>query len=85
MARTTEDKKALQIVMPLEAYNVIKDYAEELSTKQKTVFVSDVVREALQEYFAQRGQAPSFDVERGGYRGKKKVIRKPKKPTSSAS
>jgi len=69
MARQTTGKRTLQIVMPEDTYEGLQDYALRLSTPEKSVFVSDVVRMALKEYFAPRDEDLNFDVDRGGYRG----------------
>jgi hypothetical protein len=72
MARQTAGKKTLQIVMPEDTYEGLQDYAMRLSTPEKSVFVSDVVRMALKEYFAPKDEQLNFDVDRGGYRGHKR-------------
>lgn len=72
MARHTTGKRTLQIVMPEDTYEGLQDYASRISTPEKSVFVSDVVRMALKNYFAPLDEDLNFDVERGGYRGHKK-------------
>lgn len=74
MARQTAGKRTLQIVMPEDTYEGLQDYALRLSTPEKSVFVSDVVRMALKEYFAPRDEDLNFDVDRGGYRGHKRKM-----------
>lgn len=69
MARKTANKRTLQIVMPEQAYAAMQDYARALSTSDKTVFVSDIVRNALREYFDKLDLELDFEVDRGGYRG----------------
>ncbi len=72
MARQTAGKRTLQIVMPEDTYEGLQDYAMRLSTPEKSVFVSDVVRMALKEYFAPKDKHLNFEVDRGGYRGHKR-------------
>jgi hypothetical protein len=72
MARQTAGKRTLQIVMPEDTYEGLQEYALRMSTPEKSVFVSDVVRLALKKYFAPLDEDLNFDVERGGYRGHKK-------------
>ncbi len=72
MARQTTGKRTLQIVMPEDTYEGLQEYAMRLSTPEKSVFVSDVVRLALKEYFAPLDEHLNFDVDRGGYRGHKR-------------
>ncbi|MBI1282474.1 MAG: hypothetical protein GC179_30385 [Anaerolineaceae bacterium] len=74
MARQTAGKRTLQIVMPEATYEGLQDYAMRLSTPEKSVFVSDIVRMALKEYFAPLHEDLDFDVDRGGYRGHKRKV-----------
>ena len=81
MARQTIGKRTLQIVMPEDTYEGLQDYALRLSTPEKSVFVSDVVRMALREYFAPLHEDLNFDVDRGGYRGHKRKVESGSKQT----
>jgi hypothetical protein len=77
MARKSPNKRTLQIVMPEAAYEAMQEYARTLSTPDKTVFVSDIVRKALREYFGKIDPELDFDVDRGGYRGHKPELQNP--------
>jgi hypothetical protein len=72
MARKTANKRTLQIVLPEQAYAAMQDYARAVSTSEKTVFVSDIVRSALHEYFDKLDLELDFEVDRGGYRGSRR-------------
>lgn len=71
MARKTPNKRTLQIVMPSETYAAMQAHVAERSKEGTRVFVSDIVREALRSYFTAAGMTLNFDVDRGGYRGRK--------------
>ena len=69
MARTKEGKTSIQVVISEEAFLKLKTHAEEASTSDQKVFISDIVRIALAEYFQRKGEKVDFNVDRGGYRG----------------
>jgi hypothetical protein len=81
MARQTAGKRTLQIVMPEDTYEGLQEYALRMSTPEKSVFVSDVVRLALKEYFAPLHENLNFEVDRGGYRGHKRKVNAASKQT----
>jgi len=74
MGRITHDRTTMQIVVPTKAYDALREFAQARSQAEgKSVFISDVVREALAQYFDEQqpsSQALTFNVDRGGYRGK---------------
>jgi hypothetical protein len=74
MGRITRERTTMQVVVPRKAYDALKEFVRVRSQSEgKSIFISDVVREALALYFDERDEATAdldFEVDRGGYRGK---------------
>lgn len=69
MARITDKSKtSIEFVIPIAGKEELEAEAARLTTKDKRVFTADIIREALEEYFASRQRNVSFEVDRGGYR-----------------
>lgn len=58
--------KPLQVKLPTEGYEALEALA-----KRERRPISDVVRQAIEEYAAKQGVTANFDVDRGGYRKRK--------------
>lgn len=75
MARITkEGMTAIEVIMPKEAKARLDEFAREQSpdTQGRKVYATDIVRLALTEYFQRLGENIDFDVDRGGYRPRRK-------------
>jgi len=62
---------AIEVVLPEAARNRLNEVAEERTKAAEggnKVFASDVIREAIVEYFEKRGETIIVHVDRGGYR-----------------
>lgn len=65
-------RKAISVVVSDEARRILdKLAAERTSEYGYSVFASDVVRDAIEDYLNERGYEIKIEVDRGGYRGDK--------------
>lgn len=67
MATVSEGNSSIEFVLSKKAHQSIKDLAQELSSTDEKVFVADIVRDALAEYFTKYGREIDFGITRGGY------------------
>lgn len=58
--------KKFLITLPIEGYETLEALA-----KRERRPISDVVRQALEEYATKQGMSTDFSVDRGGYRERK--------------
>lgn len=70
MARITkEGMTSIEVVIPEIAKLRLDELARERTPpKGRKVFASDIVRQALTEYFSKIGESVDFNVDRGGDR-----------------
>lgn len=66
MARKSQGKTSVQVVLP----TTDKDKLQELADK-KEIGISDIIRDALKEYFKESDLELDLNIQHGGYRGRK--------------
>lgn len=62
-------RKSVSVVLPVEVRQLLESMAQERTAENGTVYASDIVREAIEEYLRKRGHDISVEVDRGGFRG----------------